>query len=237
MVKPTALFPATPDFNLEKRLRKSGFGRIAGVDEVGRGPLAGPVTAAAVILNPARLPKGLNDSKALSCTQRDALYTTILEKAAAVSIAFVCAQEIDRINIRQATLMAMRRALAALDETPDYVLIDGNDMPTDLICPGETIIKGDARSLSIAAASIVAKVARDRLMHHFARLYPAYGFNHHVGYATRMHLSAIMDHGPCPIHRLSFSPFRTAAQQDEGAENITPTSDNLFDLSIGFIEE
>jgi len=237
MVKPPALSPSAPDFNLEKRLRKGGFGRIAGIDEVGRGPLAGPVTAAAVILDPVRLPKGLNDSKALSGAQREALYATILEKAVAVSIAFVCAQEIDRINIRQATLTAMRRALAALTEAPDYVLIDGNDMPKDLICPGETIIKGDARSLSIAAASIVAKVARDRLMQHFAGLYPAYGFDHHVGYATRMHLSAIMEHGPCPIHRLSFSPFRTEAQQDARERNTMPASDGLFDLSIGFIEE
>ncbi|ACB94570.1 ribonuclease HII [Beijerinckia indica] len=209
MPKETLSNPSQPDFTFEKRLRKRGFTLIAGIDEVGRGPLAGPVTAAAVILDPKNLPQGLNDSKMLSAEQREALYDLILARALAVAIACVGPGEIDRINIRQATLTAMRRTLPALALAPHYVLVDGNDLPEDLGCPGETIIKGDARSLSIAAASIVAKVARDRLMQRLSALYPAYGFENHVGYATQAHLTAIEAYGPCPIHRLSFSPFTT----------------------------
>lgn len=178
------------------------------MDEVGRGPLAGPVCAAAVILDPSRIPKGLADSKVLPEEVRERLYDEIVAKAVSVSIAYGSAEEIDTINIRQATLAAMRRALAALAVTPAYVLVDGNDLPPCLVCEGETLIKGDATSASIAAASIVAKVTRDRLMRRVCMLHPAYGFSRHVGYSTREHLAALDAHGPCPYHRKSFAPVR-----------------------------
>jgi len=197
-----------PHFRTELRLLKRGLWPAAGIDEAGRGPLAGPVAAAAVVLDPRNLPKGLNDSKMLAPHVREELYGEIMQRAVAVTVAFASAAEIDRINIRQATFAAMRRALAALSITPTYVLIDGNDMPPDLACPGETIVKGDATSLSIAAASIVAKVTRDRLMGRLCTLHPAYGFSRHAGYATAAHLAAIERHGPCPFHRLSFAPFK-----------------------------
>lgn len=199
-----------PDFRKERRFLKKGLWPVAGVDEVGRGCLAGPVTAAAVILDPADVPKGLNDSKCLPAPVREELYEEILTRALGVAVAFVSAADIDRINIRQASLMAMRRALAGLALRPQYVLIDGNDLPDNLTCPGETIIGGDARAVSISAASIVAKVARDRLMARLCQSHPAYGFSRHVGYATQEHLAAIAEHGPCPYHRMSFSPLRAA---------------------------
>ncbi|MHB8886082.1 MAG: ribonuclease HII [Methylovirgula sp.] len=199
---------ALPDFRREKRLRRKGLWPVAGIDEVGRGCLAGPVAAAAVILDPSDVPDGLDDSKRLPAAMREALYEEILARSSAVAVAFVSAADIDQINIRQASLTAMRRALAALAIAPSYVLIDGNDLPTDLACPGETIIKGDSLSASIAAASIVAKVARDRLMTRLCSAHPAYGFSRHVGYATPEHLAAISKHGPSPYHRLSFSPLR-----------------------------
>jgi ribonuclease HII len=198
----------TPDFRREQSLQKKGLWPVAGIDEVGRGCLAGPVAAAAVILNPCDVPDGLNDSKCLSAAMRETLYEEILTRAHAVAFAFVSAADIDRINIRQASLTAMRRALAALAIVPRYVLIDGNDLPQDLTCPGETIVKGDATSASIAAASIVAKVARDRLMKRLCRSHPAYGFSRHVGYATQEHRAALAKHGPSPFHRLSFAPLR-----------------------------
>lgn len=197
-----------PHFRHERKLAKSDLWPVAGMDEVGRGPLAGPVAAAAVILNPEHLPKGVNDSKALEREEREELYEKILERTVAVSIALVSAAEIDRINIRQASLMAMRRALAALAVVPRFVLVDGNDLPGDLACPGEAIVSGDGLSASIAAASIVAKVARDRLMARLCAAHPAYGFGRHVGYATQEHLEAIARHGPSPYHRLSFAPLR-----------------------------
>lgn len=202
------LAPALPTFRREKSLRRKGFWPVAGIDEVGRGCLAGPVAAAAVILNPSDIPDGLNDSKCLEPAVRETLYEEILARAYAVAFAFVSAADIDRINIRQASLAAMRRALAGLAVAPCHVLIDGNDLPEGLACSGETIIRGDSASASIAAASIVAKVARDRLMIRLCRIHPAYGFSRHVGYATREHLAAIAKHGPSPYHRLSFSPFR-----------------------------
>jgi ribonuclease HII len=203
--------PSLPHFRYERQLTKKSLWPVAGVDEVGRGPLAGPVAAAAVILNPAKLPKGINDSKALCAEEREAAYEDIMRHAIAVSIAFASAAEIDKINIRQASLTAMRRTLAALAVAPLYALVDGNDLPKALRCEGETIIGGDARSLSIAAASIVAKVTRDRLMARLCKLYPVYGFSRHVGYATPEHLAAIAQHGPCPYHRMSFSPFKVAS--------------------------
>ena len=205
-----------PDFHLERRLLRRGIWPVAGVDEAGRGPLAGPVAAAAVILHPGSIPQGLNDSKCLSSGQRDELYGLIMLHAQAVAVAFASAEEIDQINIRQAVFRAMRRALAALTLAPCKVLIDGNDVPSDLPVPAEPIVKGDATVASIAAASIIAKVTRDRLMRGFCALYPVYGFGRHFGYATEAHLSAISAHGPCPLHRLSFRPFKAAKRPAEG---------------------
>lgn len=197
-----------PDFRMERRLLKGGVWPVAGVDEAGRGPLAGPVAAAAVILDPQNLPRGVNDSKQLAPDMREKLFEAIMARALAVAVGFASAAEIDAVNIRQATFRAMRRALAALAAAPAYVLIDGNDLAPHLACPGETIVKGDGAILSVAAASIIAKVARDRLMRRLCAVHPAYGFSRHVGYATAAHLAAIERHGPCPFHRLSFRPFR-----------------------------
>jgi ribonuclease HII len=196
-----------PDFRIEGRLWRRGVWPVAGVDEVGRGPLAGPVAAAAVILDPKRLPKGVDDSKALNQKAREAAFEQIMEQALAVSIAFVTPREIDAMNIRQASLTAMTRAVATLSRPPAYVLVDGADPPR-LVCPCRAIVKGDASTLSIAAASIVAKVARDALMRRLAALYPDYGFETNVGYAAKRHLNALREKGPTPAHRLSFSPLR-----------------------------
>ncbi len=196
-----------PNFRVERNLLKRGIWPVAGIDEAGRGPLAGPVAAAAVILDPRKLPRGLNDSKLLTPKERERLYEVIMLQALAVAVAFASAAEIDRINIRQATFCAMRRALLALSVAPRHVLIDGNDLPPGLDLPAETIVKGDAAISSIAAASIVAKVTRDRLMHRVCGIYPAYRFGVHFGYATKAHLAAIAEHGPCPFHRLTFRPF------------------------------
>lgn len=199
-----------PHFRLERAVLRRGIGPVAGMDEAGRGPLAGPVAAAAVILDPARIPKGLNDSKLLEPEAREALFEVIVRQAQAVSVAYATAAEIDLINIRQATFLAMRRALAALAISPAYVLVDGNDLPPCLVCEGETLIKGDATSASIAAASIVAKVTRDRLMRRLCTHHPEYGFSRHVGYGTQEHRLAIAKHGPCAFHRITFSPLRTS---------------------------
>ena len=201
-----------PHFRLERRRATEGRWPVAGIDEVGRGPLAGPVAAAAVILDPRNLPRGLDDSKKLGAAERERLYEIVLAKALAVGVAFASAVEIDRINIRQATHLAMRRALAALALDPAHALIDGDDLPVDLRCSGETLVRGDGISMSIAAASIVAKVTRDRLMQRVALRHPQYGFETHVGYATRAHLAALRAHGPTPYHRMTFSPL-SARQQ------------------------
>lgn len=199
---------ARPGFRLERDLLQRGIWPVAGIDEAGRGPLAGPVAAAAVILDPGKRPRGLKDSKELTPEARDDLYEDILRLAVAAAVAFASAAEIDAVNIRQATFLAMRRALAALAEPPRHVLIDGNDPPSGLPVSAEVIVKGDAAIASIAAASIIAKVTRDRLMRRLCPQYPAYGFSQHFGYATKEHLSAIASHGPCPLHRLSFKPFK-----------------------------
>ena len=177
---------------------------MAGVDEVGRGPLAGPVAAAAVILDPRDVPRGLDDSKALSPAQREALFAEIVARAAAVGIGLASAAEIDRINIRQATFAAMGRAVRALSTGPDHLLVDGVDVPPGLPCPARALVKGDALCLSIAAASIVAKVTRDRLMVRLGAVHPAYGFDRHKGYPTAAHRAALLRHGPTPFHRMSF---------------------------------
>lgn len=197
---------AKADFSREAALIAQGFGPVAGIDEVGRGPLAGPVVVAAVILDPRRLPKGLADSKALKPERRESLFEEIMALATAVSVASLPARTIDQINIRQATLEAMRRACLGLAVKPQSLLIDGNDCPAKLPCPAHTVIKGDASVLSIAAASIVAKVTRDRLMARLADHFPVYGFHSHVGYGTPQHLDALRLHGPSPLHRLSFAP-------------------------------
>jgi ribonuclease HII len=187
-------------------LGRRGFEWIVGVDEVGRGPLAGPVTAAAVILDPRNVPAGLNDSKALAPELREAAFGAIMVRATAVGVGFATVEEIDGINIRQATFLAMRRALAALPVRPDYLVVDGKDLPAGWTGAGEAIIKGDASCASIAAASIVAKVIRDRMMTRQHRHDPRYGFDRHKGYATLDHREALQRFGPSPFHRRTFAP-------------------------------
>ena len=204
------LSPDGPDLSFENAAKKVGFFPIAGADEAGRGPLAGPVVAAAVILDWKCVPKGLNDSKKLSAKRRNQLFDEILSSST-VSIASSSPQQIDQTDIRKASLDAMRRAIAGLAQQPAYGLFDGRDVPDGLICPGKALIKGDARSLSVAAASIVAKVMRDRMMDAAHEIYPAYGFDRHAGYGTAYHLAALLEHGPCPLHRVSFRPIRKDA--------------------------
>ena len=188
--------------------RAGGCTPVAGIDEAGRGPLAGPVAAAAVILDPADLPRGLDDSKVLNAATREKQATIIMSRAVAVSVAFASVAEIDRYNIRGATHLAMRRAAHALVVPPGWILVDGNDLPLGLPCGAEAIVDGDAKSMSIAAASIVAKVMRDRLMRRLAGAHPDYGFDRHFGYATPAHRAALDLHGPCVSHRRSFAPVR-----------------------------
>lgn len=195
-----------PDFNLERALMRDGYQRVAGADEAGRGPLAGPVVAAAVVLDPDNIPQGLNDSKKLSSAQRDGLYADILATSM-VSIASSGPRRIDDTDILKASLDAMRRAIAGLALPPAFALFDGRDVPPGLTCPGKAVIKGDGRSLSIAAASIIAKVTRDRMMDQAARIYSVYGFEDHAGYATAFHRERIAEHGPCPLHRMTFRPL------------------------------
>lgn len=179
---------------------------IAGIDEAGRGPLAGPVVVAAVVLDPKRRIAGIADSKALSPAQRERLAPQILGKALAHAVVVVDAATIDRLNILQATLDGMRRALAALEIEPELALIDGNRLPAHLRCPAQAIVRGDARVRAIAAASILAKVHRDRLMSDLDQQYPGYGFAVHKGYPTPEHLAILRERGPCAIHRRSFAP-------------------------------
>ncbi len=207
--KPTEAPPKLlPDFKHEQDHIGEDLWPVAGVDEAGRGPLAGPVAVAAVILNPADLPDGVDDSKALTAEQREPLFDLILSKALCVSLAFASADEIDLHNIRMATLRGMARAVAALHVKPRMVLIDGRDVPPGIVCRTRAIIGGDAVCLSIAAASIVAKVARDRLMARLDSHCPGYGFARHVGYATRLHIEAIATLGPSPFHRRTFGSVR-----------------------------
>ncbi len=181
-----------------------GYTAVCGVDEAGRGPLAGPVCAAAVILPEGLEIEGLNDSKKLSEKRREALYDVIKEKAIAYSIAFASVEEIEEHNILQATFMAMTRAVEGLSAKADYALIDGNKVPPQLQIPAEYVIGGDAISASIAAASVLAKVTRDRLMVEMEDIYPGYDFKKHKGYGTKVHREALLELGPCPIHRMSF---------------------------------
>lgn len=193
-----------PDFELESALINSGKTYICGVDEAGRGPLAGPVCAAAVILPIDCEIEGLNDSKKLSEKKREALYDIIIEKAIAYNIAFGTLEEIEEYNILEATYIAMNRAINGLKIKPDHALIDGNRVPKGIKVPCDTVIKGDAKSFSIAAASILAKVTRDRLLLEYDEQYPQYNFKKHKGYGTKEHYEAINKYGVCEIHRLSF---------------------------------
>ena len=193
-----------PDYLYEQAARLEGYALVCGIDEAGRGPLAGPVCAAAVILpESCRLP-GLDDSKKLTEKKREALFPVILEQATAYSVAFATVEEIDALNILNATFLAMCRAVKGLQVPADFALVDGNQIPRGLCLPARSIVGGDGKSLSIAAASIIAKVTRDRLMREYDRLYPQYGFAGHKGYGSAEHIRAIREHGPCPIHRRTF---------------------------------
>lgn len=187
----------------ERLLSEQGYERICGVDEAGRGPLAGPVCAAACILPKGLRIEGLDDSKKLSEKKREQLYDLITGQALAWSVCLVDEKIIDEINILQATFRAMRGAVAGLELLPDLCLVDGNRDPK-LGIPTRTVIHGDALCASVAAASILAKVTRDRLMLEYAKQYPVYGFDRHKGYGTKLHFEALSAHGPCPIHRLTF---------------------------------
>lgn len=187
----------------EKNAELKGYKAICGVDEAGRGPLAGPVCAAAVILPPDTIIDGVNDSKKLTEKKREALFDVIKETAVSYCIAYASVEEIESINILNATMLAMKRAVEGLDVKADYAMIDGNKMP-QLDIDGETIVKGDAKSMSIACASILAKVSRDRLLYEYAKEYPQYQFDKHKGYGTAAHREAIIKYGPCPYHRKSF---------------------------------
>lgn len=187
----------------EKEAVSKGYKAVCGVDEAGRGPLAGPVCAAAVILPENTIIEGVNDSKKLSEKKREALFDVIKEQALSYSIAFASVEEIEEINILNATMLAMKRAVEGLDVKADYAMIDGNRLP-DLSIDSEFIIKGDAKSMSVACASILAKVSRDRLLYKYTEEYPEYLFDKHKGYGTKAHVEAIKKYGPCPYHRLSF---------------------------------
>ena len=187
----------------EKEAAAKGYKAVCGVDEAGRGPLAGPVCAAAVILPENTIIEGVNDSKKLSEKKREALFDVIKEQALSYSIAFASVEEIEKMNILNATMLAMKRAVEGLDVKADYAMIDGNRLP-NLDIDSEFIIKGDAKSMSIACASILAKVSRDRLLYKYAEEFPEYSFDKHKGYGTKVHVESLKKYGPCKYHRLSF---------------------------------
>lgn len=193
-----------PDYEFEKAAVNSGFSCICGVDEAGRGPLAGPVCAAAVILPEGAVIEGLDDSKKLTEKKREKLYDIIKQTAVAYSVAYGTLEEIETVNILEATYLAMNRAIEGLTIKPDFSLIDGNRVPRGIKIPCETIVKGDSKSMSVAAASVLAKVTRDRLMLEYDKKYPEYNFKKHKGYGTKEHTELIKQYGPCEIHRLSF---------------------------------
>ena len=208
-VAPSAIgiLPDMPDYSVERMLHAGGAREVAGVDEAGRGPLAGPVTAAAVVLDANALPSGINDSKKLGSNARVRLLEEIMA-CANVSVAHASVEEIDRLNILHASLLAMERAVAGLRRTPCHVLIDGNVVPRCLGCDATALVKGDARSLSIAAASILAKVTRDRIMEDLAREFPGYGWERNAGYPTKAHREALANLGVTPHHRRSYRTVR-----------------------------
>jgi ribonuclease HII len=201
--------PGKPDFASERKLMRSGIEFIVGIDEAGRGPLAGPVVAAAVILNPKKIPEGLDDSKRLTPQRREELFDIITETALSCAVSSISAPVIDATDILKAALEAMRRAVCGLAIIPGHALIDGRDVAPGLPCPATALIKGDQRSVSIAAASILAKVTRDRMMTQTGKYFPLYGLEMHAGYATEYHRSAMETHGPVVgLHRFSFSPLK-----------------------------
>jgi ribonuclease HII len=202
-----------PTDHFERRARKRGATLVAGVDEAGRGPLAGPVVVAAVVFDGRRYPRGLRDSKLLTANERERLYDKIMG-AGMVSVVVASRARIDRMNILRASLWGMSRAIAGLPCRPDHVLVDGNMLPPELPCPAEALVGGDNRSVSIAAASIIAKVTRDRLMAAVGRAFPAYGFESHMGYSTPRHFAALDEHGPCEHHRRSFAPVRAQLEPE-----------------------
>ena len=212
MIKPTA------DYDFESAAVARGHAPVAGVDEVGRGPLAGPVTAAVVILNPDDIPPGLADSKTLTTAMRNRLYDLIMARAQ-TCIAHASVAEIDQLNILRASHLAMERAVAGLPRAPGHLLIDGNLIPTGLQGRATAIVKGDARCLSIAAASIIAKVTRDRIMVDLAQQYPGYGWHTNAGYPTKLHQLALLNLGVTPWHRRSFKPVHNMLYQDK---SVTP---------------
>jgi len=197
---------STPDFFFENKYKEMGYTIVCGTDEAGRGPLAGPVYAAACILPDGLYIEGLNDSKKLSEKKREHLFELICKEAVSFGIASASAAEIDEYNILNASQLAMRRAVEMLDPTPDLVLVDGN-IARNFPCDAVPIIKGDALSLSIAAASVLAKVSRDRFCEEMDRLYPEYQFAKHKGYPTKLHRDLVIEHGPCPLHRKTFLKF------------------------------
>ncbi len=206
---------------MEREAISRGNAPVAGMDEAGRGPLAGPVVAAAVILDPERIPDGLDDSKRLTPERREEVFEAVLATARSVSFASVAAEGIDTLNILRASLEAMRRAVCGLSVRPVLALADGRDVPPGLPCEGRALVKGDQRSQSIAAASIVAKVMRDRMMRGCGRADARYGFEIHMGYATARHRTAIEAHGAVPrLHRASFAPFRVTVEAREEAEEL-----------------
>ena len=206
----------TPDFSYEAQVLAQGALRVVGVDEVGRGPLAGPVTACAVRLDPDRIPQGLRDSKMLTAARREALFDEIMA-VAEVSVAHASVEEIDRLNILRASHLAMERAVAGLNA--DHALIDGNLIPRDLACQATAIVKGDAKCLSIAAASIVAKVTRDWIMVDLAQQHPGYGWEANAGYPTKAHLDALLILGVTPWHRRSFKPVHNILYQENSVSS------------------
>jgi ribonuclease HII len=198
---------------IEQQLWRQGSTAIAGVDEAGRGPLAGPVVAAAVLITEGVFWDGLADSKRLSPLSRERLYERIMAEAPGVGVAAIAPEDIDAMNILRASLLAMARAVVRLPRVPSHIIVDGNQRIPAVTVPQTTVIGGDATCGSIAAASVVAKVTRDRLMCELDGQYPVYGFSRHKGYATREHLAALIRHGPCAAHRMSFAPVKRASQE------------------------
>lgn len=212
MSKPSHHQATFPNYSHERTLHLEFNGPVAGVDEAGRGPWAGPVVAAAVILDENHIPSGLNDSKKLNEARREQLYPHIYETSQ-VGVGIISVEDIDQSNILKATMVAMAQAISNLPSPPAIALIDGNRCPPELDCPSQALVKGDQLSLSISAASIIAKVTRDRIMHAMALEFPQYGFEKHKGYGTKAHQQALTDHGVTPHHRRSFKPIRKILDQ------------------------